>query len=339
VSRNPETIHDAVTKACNDFGIRVVASNSGFAEQGDTGIGGESVDSLKAPKIAMIADEGIDQTSFGSIWWTLDKYGIPFTAMTIANAKGGGLKDFNVVILPDGSAGRYQALFGPAGVSALKNFASGGGTVITVRGASVWAALKDVGLTTSRLVGSSDDEEKGKAATEEPKPSPSPSPLASPKPKTAAAVATAAEEQPTDLTEGIAPSLPPIASPSADANKVPVALPGSIMRATVDRTTYLTYGLEQSELPVLLASGYFFRYSKEGANAIVFDAKPTRPLTVSGFVWEGNTERLLSGTAYLIDESVGSGHVILFAEEPFFRGTFRSMTRPFMNSILFNGVF
>ena len=77
----------------------------------------------------------------------------------------------------------------------------------------------------------------------------------------------------------------------------------------------------------------------EGANAIVFDAKPTRPLTVSGFVWEGNTERLLSGTAYLIDESVGSGHVILFAEEPFFRGTFRSMTRPFMNSILFNGVF
>ena len=45
------------------------------------------------PKIAMIADEGIDQTSFGSIWWTLDKYGIPFTAMTIANAKGGGLRD------------------------------------------------------------------------------------------------------------------------------------------------------------------------------------------------------------------------------------------------------
>ena len=43
-------------------------------------------------------------------------------------------------------------------------------------------------------------------------------------------------------------------------------------------------------------------------------------------------------TAYLIDEPTGQGHVILFAEEPFFRGTFRSMTRPFVNSILFNGV-
>jgi len=111
------------------------------------------------------------------------------------------------------------------------------------------------------------------------------------------------------------------------------------MRATVDRTTYLTYGLEQDELPVLLASGYFFRYSKAGNNALVFNAKPSRPLTLSGFVWEGNTERLLSGTAYVIDEPTGSGHVILFAEEPFFRGIFRSTTRPFFNSILFNTVF
>jgi hypothetical protein len=332
VSRNPETLHDAVAKAASDYGIRIIAANSGFADEGDTGIGGESVNSMRAPKIALIADEGVDQTSFGSIWWTLDRYNIPFTMMSIRNAKSGGLKDFNVVILPDGSPGSYMSQFGSGGVSTLKEFASNGGTIVTVRGASVFAALKDVGLTTSKLVGSSDDEAKGKS--EEPNPSPSPS--ASP---SAAQRAATAEEQPNDLTEGIAPALPPIASPSADNNKVPVPLPGSIMRATVDRTTYLTYGIEQNEIPVLLASGYFFRYSKEGTNALVFDAKPAKPLTVSGFTWDGNTERLLSGTSYLIDEPTGSGHVILFAEEPFFRGTFRSMTRPFFNSILFNGVF
>jgi hypothetical protein len=333
VSRNNETIHDAVAKAANDFGIRVIAANSGFADVGDTGIGGESVNSMRSPKIAVIADEGVDQTSFGSIWWTLDRYGIPFTAMTIRNARNGGLKDYNVVILPDGSPGTYMSTFGSGGISTLKDFARDGGTIVTVRGASVFAALKDVGLTTAKLVGSSDDDDKGKS--DEPKASPTPTPT----PATAAQRAATAEEQPNDLTEGIAPALPPIASPSADNNKVPVPLPGSIMRGTVDRTTYLTYGLEQNDIPVLLASGYFFRYSKEGNNAIVFDAKPAKPLTVSGFVWEGNTERLLSGTSYLIDEPLGSGHVILFAEEPFFRGTFRSITRPFMNSILFNGVF
>ena len=111
------------------------------------------------------------------------------------------------------------------------------------------------------------------------------------------------------------------------------------MRATIDRTTYLTYGLENENVPVLLASGYFFRPSREGTNAIIFERNPRNPLTLSGFVWEGNTERLLRGTAYLIDEPTGSGHVILFAEDPFFRGIFRTMTRPFFNSILFNGTF
>ena len=89
----------------------------------------------------------------------------------------------------------------------------------------------------------------------------------------------------------------------------------------------------------MLASGFFFRLSKEGTNALVFEPKPKKPLTISGFVWENNTERLLKGTAYLIDEPTGAGHVIFFAEEPFFRGIFRSTTRPFFNSILFNGTF
>jgi hypothetical protein len=333
ISRNPTTIHDAVSKLAGELGFRVIAANSGYAEEGDTGIGGESVNSMRQPKIAMVADDAVDQTSYGSIWWTLDRYGIPFTALSINAIKGGALRDFNVLIMPDGSAGRYMSLFGTGGVTTLKDFASSGGTIITIRGASVFAALKDVGFTTSKLVGSEADEEKGKDEEKKTEPSPTPSPGVKATPSNQPV------EQPTDLTEGIAPSLPPIASPSADANKVPVPLPGSIMRATVDRTTYLTYGIEQNELPVLLASGYFFRYSKEGNNALVFEASPRKPLTISGFTWEGNTERLLSGTAYIIDEPMGSGHVILFAEEPFFRGLFRSTTRPFMNSIMFNGVF
>ncbi len=344
VTRNPDKIHDAVAKLAVDMGVNVTAVNTGFSDEGDTGVGGESVYSLQAPKIAMVADEAVDQTSYGSIWWTLDRYGLAFTPMTITAIKGGALKDYNVLIMPDGSASRYFGAFGSGGVSDLKDWISRGGTLVTARGASVFAALKDVGLTSSKLVGSEADEEKSKSSADEEKkagPSPSPTPKKAEN-KNAPVEANpnpSSEELKSDKADGIAPSLPPIASPSADANKVPVALPGSIMRATVDRTTYLTYGLEQDELPVLLASGFFFRYSKEGSNALVFDAKPKKPLTLSGFVWEGNTERLLSGTSYIIDEPRGSGHVVLFAEEPVYRGIFRATTRPFFNSILFNGVF
>lgn len=341
VNRNPESVHDTVARLAAETGVHVIAVDTGFTDAGDTGIGGESVISLREPKIVMAADDAVDQTSYGSIWWTFDRYGVRFTPMSIRAIRSGALKDYNVLVLPDGSASQYNSLFGPGGVAELKRWVENGGTLITAGGASVFAALKKVELTTTRLVGTDEDEEKGKIKEDDAKKAtPSPTPTTGKgQGKSESDPNPSREEMATDRGDGVGAGLPPIASPSADANSVPVPLPGSIMRATIDRTTYLTYGIEQDEMPVLLASGYFFRYSKEGANAVVFDAKPARPLTLSGFVWPGNTERLLAGTSYVIDESQGSGHVILFAEEPFFRGIFRSNTRLFFNSILFNGVF
>ncbi|HEX9961220.1 MAG TPA: M14 family zinc carboxypeptidase, partial [Pyrinomonadaceae bacterium] len=348
VTRNPEKVHEAIARAARELGVQVVAVNTGFSEEGDNSVGGESVVSLQAPRIAMVADEAVDQTSYGSIWWTLHRYGIEFTPLTINNIRGGAIKRYNVLIMPDGAAGRYFSAFGSGGIANLKEWISEGGTLITVRGASVFAALKDVNLTSSRLVGSDDDEEKGKAADEdepdkrkeaESQPSPKPSPRVRNQTATPDAPPQPVQELKFDKADGAPPTLPPIASPSANAGKVPEGVPGAIMRATVDRTTYLTYGVEDENVPVLLSSGYFFRVSKEGTNAFVFEPKPRRPLTISGFVWEGNTERLLKGTAYIIDEPTGGGHVVLFADEPFFRGIFRSTTRPFFNAILFNGTF
>ncbi len=321
VTRNPDTVHDAVARIATELGVTVAAANSGFPDEGDTGIGGEAVLPLTKPKIAMVADDAVDITSYGSIWWTLDRYGVKFSSFSIAAINSGALKDYNVLIIPNGSPGAYMRMFGSGGVASLKEWTSNGGTIVTVRGGSVFAALKDVSLTSSRMVGSEDDEEKSKAAD------------AKPKTENDTPAATAADWQ-TDKDDGIAPALPLVASPSADANKVPVPLPGSIMRASVDRTTSLTYGMRRSELPVLMASGYFFRYSKEGTNALIFESRGAKPLTISGFVWEGNTENLLAGTAYVIDESIGSGRVTLFAEEPFYRGIFRSATRPFFNAIM-----
>jgi hypothetical protein len=51
-------------------------------------------------------------------------------------------------------------------------------------------------------------------------------------------------------------------------------------------------------------------------------------------MWPDNTERLLRGTAFLIEESLGGGHVILFANEPFFRGWWRALDRLVMNAVV-----
>lgn len=331
VSRNPDTLHQAINNFSRELGAPVVSIGSGYNDTGDTGIGGENVTALREPKVAIIADEAVYQPSYGSTWWTLDRYGVKFTPMTIASIRGGALKDYNVLIIPDGSPGRIFSGLTAGGVTTIKQWVSGGGNLITMRGSSVFAALKDVGLSSAKLVGSDDDDQRSTPTEEE-----KPSAAATPDPKKPIVEPTPDPNRPDKAFDSTAPVLPPIASPSANAGRVPEGIPGTIMRATVDRTAPINYGMSEDQIPVLLASGYFFRYSKEGTNALVFDAKPKTPLTISGFVWEGNTERLLRGTSYLIDEPTGAGRVVLFAEDPFFRGVFRSVTRPFFNAMLLN---
>jgi hypothetical protein len=367
VSRNPETLHERIAQLARATGVEVFAVNSGFAESGDTVIGSEAVVSLKRPRIIVVADESVSQTSYGWMWWTFDRYGVDFTPMTISNLKRANLDEYNVIIMPDGSASGYSGALGKSGIDTLRAWVQRGGTLVCVKGAAVFAALKDVNFTSSRLVGSADDDQRAAKSESDDddaptaKASPSPSPSASPTPtpapqesaqeqKVAARrgrrqqTQTAAEQQrevqdKTEKLEGAPPDLPPIASPSAHPERVPEAVPGAVFLATVDRSTPLTYGYEDVRLPVLIDSAYFFRPSKEGTNALVFTTERGQPLRVAGFIWPNNTERLLRNTAYVIDEPTGRGHVVLFAEDPNYRGFWRATTRLFFNSFLFTSTF
>jgi hypothetical protein len=302
------------------------------------------------------------------MWWTFDRYGVDFTPMTISNLKRANLDEYNVIIMPDGSAGGYSAALGKSGTDTLRAWVQRGGTLVCIKGAAVFAALKDVSLTSSRLVGSADDtmagapkpssgdeddDDEGGRSKPQSSPTPTPSPTSQESVQEQKQAArkgrrqqtqTAVEQQrevqdKTEKLEGAPPDLPPIASPSAHPERVPEAVPGAVFLATVDRSTPLTYGYEDQRLPVLIDSAYFFRPSKEGTNAVVFTTERNQPLRVAGFVWPGNTERLLRNTAYVIDEPTGRGHVVLFAEDPNYRGIWRATTRLFFNSFLFTSTF
>jgi hypothetical protein len=347
VSRNPESLHQRVAQIAQEAGVTVTAVNTGFTETGDVAVGSETVVSLRKPKIIVAADEPVSTTGYGALWWTFDRMGVDFTPMTIQAIRSTRLDDYNVIILPDGSPGQYFGRFGKAGADQLRGWVERGGTLVLIKGAAVFGALKDVNLTSARLVGSEDEDQKGGAAPAEPQATPSPTPAAEAtaggqrrRGQQAAAStpeqAEVASEQ-TEKMEGAPPELPPIASPSARPGRVPEGVPGAIMRATIDRTTPLTYGYEETTLPVLVDSAYFFRPSKEGTNAVIFSPEEKQPLHIAGFIWP-TTERLLRGTTYVIDEPTGKGHVVLYAEDPNFRAIWRSTTRLFFNSFLFQPI-
>ena len=126
-------------------------------------------------------------------------------------------------------------------------------------------------------------------------------------------------------------SAPPLLSPTAPARDKPEWLPGSIFRATLDRTHWLTFGYEQDQLPVFLDGSAFWKLSKGGANPVVFSGDS---LTLSGFTWPDNTERLLKGTTWAAVENQGSGRVVLFLGDPLFRAFWRGTARLVSNAIL-----
>ncbi|MFQ6045345.1 MAG: hypothetical protein ACE5PT_03165 [Gemmatimonadales bacterium] len=46
------------------------------------------------------------------------------------------------------------------------------------------------------------------------------------------------------------------------------------------------------------------------------------PLVMAGFSWPDNTRRTYGGRPYATVDQVGRGQVILFADDPLFRGVF-----------------
>jgi hypothetical protein len=313
VARNDSTLAARLDALARESGVDVHGVNSAFTERGQYGIGSEAVVALRAPRVALVGDEGTSQTAYGALWWLLERrWGIPFTPIGLPSLRFQDLSRFNVIVVPSASGGALDRFVGKDGADALKAWVRAGGTLVTMQGATAWAARESVGLTSARAITGRDSTGKplagdsAKADTTEGR----------------SEIAAAQRER----TDPLA-----VTSPSA-APDAPVSLPGSHFDVVLDRTHWLTHGYDQPRLTVMSDASTVLKLSKEGANVAAF---PTSgKLRRAGFVFPDNTERLMRGTAYLIDESVGGGHVVLFNGEPTFRAWYRGLDRLVLNAIV-----
>ena len=312
VARNDSTLHARIDVIARKSGVEVVGVNSAATEARQFGVGSENLVALTTPKIALVGDDGIGQTAYGAIWWTLEhRYDIPFTPVSLGVISGGDLSAYNVIIIPSASAGALNTRLGKPGADRLREWVRAGGTLITMGGATGWAAREDVNLTSARAV----------AATRDTSSKTTPS-------TDSATAASRARERTPDRTQS---DLLATTSPTASADD-PAPLPGSHFDTVLDRTHWLTNGYERPRLTVMLDGDRFLKLSKEGTNVAVFPS--AGKLHRSGFVFPDNTERLLRGTALLIAEPAGSGHVVLFNNEPMFRAWWRALDRLVLNAVI-----
>jgi len=294
VGRNDPTLAARVDALAKETGVEVRGVNTAFPDDAQYGTGSGVVVALKAPRIALVGETGISQTSYGATWWTLEqRYGIKFTPIS-STALNGDLSAFNVIIVPSGGVTGTGA--------ALKRWVEGGGALITFGGATAWATREDVGLTTARRI------------VCEPKKDVKPAPAA---------------RAPVD-------SLRAAVSPNACADQL-ADVPGSHMDVVLDLTHWLTLGVEQQRMPVLAGGSNYYGISRDGGNVAVFPTTGT--LRRGGFTFPENSERLLRGSAFIIQEKVGQGNVVMFTNEPMFRGWGRALDRLVLNAMLLGTAF
>ena len=298
-SRSPESLHERLPALARQTGVEVFAANSAFPAVGRIGIGSGRVRPVFEPRVLVAAGDEVSVTSYGALWHFLDtELRLPFVPVSLGSLSGmNTLSDYNVLIVASGSAGALRRALGSGGTDRLTRWVRDGGVLIAYGSSALFACHDDVGLcSVSALSG---DEEESAASS--------------------------------DSLENDANLVPPLVSPTA-GDDGPARLPGSIFRATLDPSHWLTMGYDTNSLAVMMRGGTILKPSERGDNPVSFVGGAT---LLAGFVWPDNTERLLDGAVWAATERQGRGNVVMFADDILFRGFWRGPARLLTNAILF----
>jgi hypothetical protein len=112
------------------------------------------------------------------------------------------------------------------------------------------------------------------------------------------------------------------------------SLGGSIFKVDLDTTHPIGYGFQHRKLSVYKNGLTFFQKSASPYNTV---AQYTSDPVVGGYVHSTTLNKLKNGPSILVGGE-GAGRVILFGDEPNFRGTWYSTNKLFLNALFYGGL-
>jgi Zinc carboxypeptidase len=212
-----KNFNDIVIKAAEKFDRTIVATTTGFVDQGKD-FGSNNVSYLKAPKIAVLTGNGVSATSFGSIWHFFEQQ-LHYSVTNIGTDyfKRIDLNTYNVLVVP---SGYYSRSLNKTILKKIKEWVRNGGKLIVIDRA-INAFTKDDSFGISRYAS-----EKEKATAKDKK------------------------EKLQKLEE-----LMPFEE--QERNGVSDMITGSIFKATMDNTNQLGYGYPKHYYTLKLNSNRF----------------------------------------------------------------------------------
>ncbi|HSH76501.1 MAG TPA: M14 family zinc carboxypeptidase [Longimicrobiales bacterium] len=289
---NGADLRERLGRIAGAHGAEVVPIDDSYVTDG-TSLGSGTTRALREPRVLLVYDEPTVAYSAGWARYVLERRYAQRTTVVRASSLGRVLlAEHDVVVLPSGS---YSDQIGAGLVEDLRGWLEDGGTLITIAGATAWAARAELLSTTAeRRGGRSDGDEPDGPDT---------------------------PEQPIDYLEQITP-----------ADEAPEAVPGAILKVLLDRDHWLTAGTD-GEIGALVEGTRVFTPITLDNGTNVGRYGDLDELILSGIVWEESRPQLAS-KAFLIHEPVGSGQIVAFAEDPNYRAYAEATQLLFMNAVL-----
>ena len=107
---------------------------------------------------------------------------------------------------------------------------------------------------------------------------------------------------------------------------------GVILKADIDLTHPIAFGYNDNSIPVYKNNNVFINKTKNDYSSV---ATYSKDFHIDGYISETNREDFIPGSASIIISKVGSGRVVVFADNPNFRGTWYGTNKLFLNAIFF----
>jgi len=116
----------------------------------------------------------------------------------------------------------------------------------------------------------------------------------------------------------------------------PWRITGTIVRVSISPVSFLSYGVGTSVNGLIRSSDIYEPFDDKFKDVGV--VAPEESMVLSGWIWP-ESKKYLAGSGYLFEESVGSGKLILFTNDPNFRASYDGLNKLFLNAILLSPSF
>ncbi|MFH1680255.1 MAG: M14 family metallopeptidase [Candidatus Eisenbacteria bacterium] len=363
---NPDSLPDLVRRVAMETGASFRAVPSARAEKGPD-LGGDTFRPLVEPRIAILGGFPVITDEYGSLWHLFDReMGIRVSCVDVSRIESTDLGRYNVLILSSVQRGpyMYERALGKKSIESIRRWVEEGGTLVGIHvGAAFLAdsanALSAVRLRRQTVLEHPSPERGiplrsarrmfmseamgGAPTTEEVGPPPSfgipgpGSPVVGPG---AVPFAGGAERRARVPEAGASPAAAPETAeepkPDLDAlERIDERLRrfrprGAILRVDLNPRHWLAFGMPD-RIPVPVSTS--FAYLARDPVSIAGRFAESDSLHLSGLLWPeaaGRWER----TAYLTREPIGNGQLILFADDPVFRGYWLGTRRLIQNAAI-----